>query len=313
MLKMRSMWATAPKRVWYGVAGSVMTVFLLQATFAVEAKPENVTIKSASEAVPIAVTHNGTPVPAGDISSVKLYVDNHDYDHMITVQKADGQVTIRPTEALELGHYDLAIKTKQGEVRVPVTALQGIADAGLEARAKRQGVSVDEIKKQLGISQSVRQERIDLGFSEVYYVGQTLNLSMAVKADRTAAWMVNGTPVDTPGGSLKYTFDQAGVYDFAYVEKEGDKAVALGLGTVSVVAEPAIPVEVKVGVAQTLLGPEGYGLYAWKLDGKDAGSDSSWTGTFTGPGKHTVSVRAEKPIQADSQPLRALTFAVTVP
>ncbi len=291
---------------------SALAIALAPAALAVEANPSQIGINTADQAVTIGVTHDGAPVPAASITSVKLYVDNHDYDHMITVEKKDGAVTIRPTEALELGHYDLAIKTGQGEVRVPVTALQTVADEGLEARAKRQGVTVEEIKAQLGISQSVGQDRIDLNLSETYYVGQSLKMKMDVPAGRTASWMVNGAAVGAPGGSLNYPFEQTGIYDIAYVEKEKERTMAIALGTVTVVAEPSIPVTVKAGVTQTLMGPEGYGRYTWKLDGAEAGKGSSWKGTFEIPGTHSVTVRAEAPSVDSAQSFRELTYAITV-
>ena len=291
---------------------AVLALAVAPAALAVEAVPSAIEIKTADQVVTIGVTHDGAPVPAASITSVKLYVDNHDYDHMITVEKKDGAVTIRPTEALELGHYDLAIKTGQGEVRVPVTALQSVADEGLEARAKRQGVTVEEIKAQLGISQSFGQDRIDLNLSETYYVGQSLTMKMEVPAGRIASWMVNGAAVDAPGGSLNYPFEQTGIYDIAYVEKQKERTMAIALGTVTVVAEPSIPVTVKAGVIQTLLGPEGYGRYTWKLDGADAGKESSWKGSFESPGAHSVTVRAEAPSAESAQSFRELTYAITV-
>lgn len=292
---------------------AALALALAHAALAVEANPGQIEIKTADQAVTIGVTHNGAPVSASDITSVKLYVDQHDYDHMITVEKADGAVTIRPTEALELGHYDLAIKTAQGEVRVPVTALQTIADEGLEARAKRQGVTVEEIKKQLGISQSVGQDRINIGFSEICNVGTTVTCDMNVPEGRTAEWMVNGEKVDAPGGKLTYFFEEPGIYDFAYVEKAGGRALAIGLATVNASAQPGQPVEVKVGVEQTLLGPEGYGRYAWKLDGAEAGNASSWKGSFESPGTHVVTVRADAPVGETAQPVRIATYHLTVP
>ncbi len=290
---------------------STLAIVLAPAALAVEANPAQIEIKTADQAVTIGVTHDGTPVPAASITSVKLYVDNHDYDHMITVEKKDGAVTIRPTEALELGHYDLAIKTGQGEVRVPVTALQTVADEGLEARAKRQGVTVEEIKAQLGISQSVGQDRISLQFADEYNVGQTLGATMNVPDGRTAEWTVNGEKVDAPGGKLSYTFEEPGIYDFAYLEKAGDRILALGLDTVKV-STVGSAVEVKAGVAQTFLGPEGYGRYAWKLDGVVVGAESSWKGSFESPGNHVVSVRADTPAAETAQPVGIVTYIVTV-
>lgn len=280
---------------------------------ALEAKPERLTITSDSEPVTLGITHNGAAVAAVDIGAVKLYVDQHDYDHMIVVNRADGQITIHPTPELELGMYDLAVQTTHGELRVPVTALQQIADQGLEARAKRQGVTVDDIRAQLGMSQTVGQERITLGLGEAYYLGQTLRIAMEVAAPRTAEWTVNGEKVDAPGGALAYTFDQPGVYDFAYVEKQGGRAVAMGLGTTTVIAEPPVPVTVNAGVKQTLAGPTGYGKYAWKIDGNEAGTGSTWTGTFESPGKHTATVRAETPDPGTAQVFREITFEITVP
>ena len=300
--------AQLPKR-WL----AAMALVVAPAALAVEAVPSTIEIKTADQPVTIGVTNSGTPVPAASINSVKLYVDKHDYDHMITVEKADGAVTIRPTDALELGHYDLAINTAQGEVRIPVTALQGIADEGLEARAKRQGVTVDEIRAELGISQSVGQDRIVLNVPHVYYVGQSLKMDMDVHAGRTGTWLVNGAAVGAPGGSVDYPFEQVGIYDFAYVEKEGDRTMGVGMGTVNVVAEPAIPVTVNAGVKQTLNGPEGYGKYTWKLEGVESGTGRSWTATFESPGTRRVTVRAESPLAVSAQSIRELTYAITVP
>jgi hypothetical protein len=290
----------------------VLALLVAPTLFAVEASPEKVTIATPSDTITIAVTHNGAPVPAGDIASVKLYVDQHDYDHMITVEKSDGQVIIRPTLDLELGHYDLAIKTRQGEVRVPVTALQGVADEGLEGRAKRQGVTVEEIKAQLGISQAMGQDRITLGFAETCNVGTTVTCDMNVPEGRTAEWTVNGEKVDAPGGKLTYTYEEPGTYDFAYVEKAGGRALAIGLVTVRATERPGQPVEVKVGVEQTLPGPEGYGRYAWKLDGAEAGTSSSWKGSFESPGTHVVTVRADTPVEKTDPPIRIVAYHLTV-
>lgn len=294
-------------------AALVLTALFAPAVMAVEAKPDRIEFTGFSESATVSVTHNGTPVSAGDIKSVKLYVDQHDYDHMITVSKADGAVTVQPTEALELGRYDLAINTSHGEVRVPVTALQEIADEGLEARAKRQGVTVDEIRAQLGISQSVGQDRVQLDLSKLYYVGQTLALNLNVKPPRTGAWTVNGESVASPGGALSYTFEQPGVYDFAYVEREGDRTVAVGLATVTAAAEPVVHVITKPGTKQALVGPAGYGRYAWKMDGTEVGTDASWTGTFASSGEHRVTVRADSPLPETAQAFREVTFVVTVP
>jgi len=279
---------------------------------ALEARPSRVEIKAVEDTVSIALTHGGQPVPASGVSSVKFYVENHAYDHMITVSKADGQITIRPTEALELGVYDLRIKTSAGEAVVEVISLQGIAVAGLEARARRQGVTVEEIKAQLGISQTLGRETIDLHLPQSFFVGQTVTVPMTPGPGRTGEWRVNGELVASEGATLSHVLEHAGAYDLAYVEREGGDAVAFGLGTLVVAYEPPVDVALAAGTKTTLHGPAGYTKYEWTTNGVASGTAASWGGAFESPGIYRVRVRASGPEDPGSQAFRVITFEVTV-
>ena len=288
-------------------------IVLIQSTGALELKPQNVEIKTITETATIAVTDNGSPVPASAIQSVKLYVDAHDYDHMIRVEKADGQVTIHPTEFLELGVYDVRIKTSQGSGSVRVVALQDIVKSDLAAQAKRQGVTEADIKAKLGISQSLGQERVTLDIQGPYYVGQRLRVTVPVQSGRTATWWINGELVASEGGALDYVLELEGLYDVAYVEKEGENTKAVVFKTVQVVAEPAIRVAYKGGSNLTLSAPTGFGSYEWNVDGVKAGTGPTWEGRFDSTDTHEISVRATDPESATARAFRMLRFVVTPP
>lgn len=278
----------------------------------IEVSPAEIEFNKIESPATVSVTQNGEKVPASAISSVKLYVGSYDYDHMIKVTKSDGQITVQPTEMLELGTYDLVVKTASGNATVAVKALLNIVDESLGAQASRQGITVEEVKARLGISQPLGLERIKLGLPKLYYKGQTLRLALDVKEDRVAEWIVNGKPVKSEGGKLAYTFDQAGVHDIAYVEKKDGKTIAIGFGAVLVIAEPPIPVETAAGTQLKLLAPEGYQKFTWKLDGAAAEGTDSWTGVFDEPGAHKVTVRAESPADGTEQVFREITFSITV-
>ena len=285
-------------------------VALVQSSVALDLKPEQLEIKTVTESATIAVTKGGTPVSASAIQSVKLYVDAHDYDHMIRVEKRDGQVTIHPTEFLELGVYDLRIKTSQGSGSVRVVALQEIVKTDIASQAQRQGVTEEAIKAKLGISQSLGQERVTMDIQGPYYVGQRLRVTVPVQAGRTASWFVNGEAVPSEGGSLDHVLELEGLYDLAYVEKEGETTKAVVFNTVQVIAEPSIRVEYTVGSTLTLSAPEGFGAYVWSVDGAEGGTGPTWEGQFEGAGTHEVSVRVTDPESQTSADFRVLRFVV---
>jgi hypothetical protein len=293
-------------------AGILAAAALSTSATALEAAPGQITFNSIQESERIALSHNGAPVPASDVQSVKLYVANHDYDHMIEVSREDGAITVRPTGMLELGTYDLAIRTAHGETRVPVFALLQIVDDSLEARAARLGVTVEEVKARLGISQAVGQDRVSLNIPDLYYVGQALESKVPLQAGRDAVWTINGTAYTAEDGVFRYVFEQPGTYDIGYVESANGMTVAVGLDTTLVVPEPAVKTSVAAGTKLTLHAPPGYQDVAWTLDGEPAGFSAHWSGDFSAPGEHAVTARASSPAPGAQQAFLLVTYKITV-
>jgi hypothetical protein len=295
--------------------GALIVVMLgaLPAT-AVEVSPKTIEFEKIETSETISVVHNGQAVPASAIKSVKLWAGGHDYDHMIDVKKADGQVTVKPSELLEIGSYDLVIDTGQGKATVTVMAPLDKLYTSLESRADRLGITVDELKSRLGMTRQLGQEVVRLNLPKVYYVGQTLSVPMEQVEGRTYAWAVNGTAIQVGVGDarMNYTFTEPGIYDFTYVEKEGDRVVAAGFGATTVVAEPPVHSEVEQNTAQKFVAPIGYSHYVWRIDGKDVAQGDTLTYEFKERGSHVVSLHAHTPVSGNVEALRNITYVVTV-
>lgn len=281
---------------------------------AVEVNPKQIEFGKIDASETISVVHNGQAVPASDIKSVKLWAGGHDYDHMIDVKKSDGQVTVKPSELLEIGSYDLVIDTAQGKATVTMMAPLDKLYTSLESRSARLGITVDELKSRLGMTRKFGQEIVHLNLPKVYYLGQTLSVPMEQVQGRTYAWAVNGTAIQVGVGDarMNYTFTEPGIYDFTYVEKEGERVVASGFGATTVVAEPPVHSEVEQNTVQKFIAPVGYSHYVWRIDGEEVAKGDTLTYEFSERGSHVVSLHAHTPIAGNVEALRNITYVVTV-
>lgn len=284
------------------------------AAVAVESSPAEVEFNSNESSASLRITHNGKPVDASAIKSVKLYASGHDYDHMIDVAKADGKVTVRPTKMLQIGSYDIVIDTAHGKATTALMAPLDELYSSLESRSERLGITVDELKARLGLTQTLGQEHIDLGLPKVHYVGHTLSVPIDRAPNRTYAWSVNGVPIEIGQGdrAMTYTFMEPGIYDFTYLEMEGGEVVATGFGATNVVPEPAVHELITTETTAKLIGPAGYGHYDWAVDGNPTPADKTLHCTFETPGEHIVTLRAHHPLPGTEMKFREITYVITV-
>lgn len=305
---------TGIRRHAWTVFSAVLAAGVLPAA-ALDVTPKAIYFDTLDTVAHIDVKHNGQPVEAAGISSVKLYVDAHDYDHMIETSTADGQVTVRPSDMLEIGSYKLVIDTRHGQATVNVSApLDRLYDS-LASRAERLGLTEEELKARLGgARQAIGREYVDLGLPKVYYVGQTLSVPIERKSGRTYTWSVNGEMIEVGAGEaqMRYTFKEPGVYDFTYVEKEGERVVATGFGATSAVPEPPVRLAFEAGSRAQLAGPAGYTRYTWEVDGNPVEAKDTLVHTFEQPGAYEITVRAHEPRSETVAEFRVVTFIVNV-
>ncbi len=280
---------------------------------ALQADPSVIEFQTMTEAKTVQLTNNGKPVPASAMGNIKLYAGGHDYHYMITVKKSDGAITVRPAEDMEIGSYDLVVETTEGNATLTMLAPLDNLSTSLESRSKRLGITVDELKVRLGLTQKIGNENVDLGIPSVYYIGQTLTIPMEKVDGRFYNWSVNGTTVQLGRGDapMSYTFTEPGVYDFVYVEKEGDRIVTTGFAATTVVPEPSVYMQIDVEKKQKFVAPEGYAHYVWLVDGVKASQQKDFIHDFKGKGSHVVTLRAHTPLPGTLESLRQVTYVVT--
>ena len=224
------------------IGALALAIGFAPASFAVvTASPAEVTFQSPTESKTISLTSNGQPVSAGAIGSVKLMVGKHDYDEMIRVEKSNGAITLHPTDYMEIGSYDLIIRTSHGNAVVKVyTPLEEIPSV-VDQRMQEAGISREEARNQLGLTTPAGRERIRWDLPTQRPAGDTLGLSANAAPGRTYVWQVNGTTLQEGAGEsvFRYTFSQPGTYKVRYAEMQNGVVVAEWIETFTVGGAPA--------------------------------------------------------------------------
>ena len=287
---------------------------------AVTAEPAEVTFVSPSQSFTIHLSSGGTPIPAADIQGWKLLASDHDYQHMIVVEKMDGAVIVSPSKAVELGSYDLSIETSKGSVVVRVfMPLSDVPDI-VEKMTALTGQSEARVKEKLGLSSTTGRGEITFTLPPVYYEGQTLEqtLAKAPEAGHTATWFINGEVVDGDIGNnaFSYTFEKPGEYVLTYLEtvKENGAVVvvARGSATTTVVAFPSVSAETTAGTPITFSSPAGFQKCVWSVDGKEISTGDSLTYTFASSGTSVVECLATNPVKGPSGSFLRVRFRTNV-
>lgn len=244
-------------------AGALVTglVFALgfnaAAGAAVTAEPAAVTFNAADQSATVQLRNEGQPVAASAIQGYDLLVGDHTYEYMISLEKQDGSVVLKPTKMMEVGSYQLVIRTAHGPVNVTVYSPLAEISSVLDKQAQSLGIPVAELKARLGLAAPMRGgEKITFTLAPVYFVGDKLKITTPCPGDRTYEWLINGKVVATGTGAaataLEHTFTEAGIHVVEYNEKMDDRVLATGRESTQVVAaavavklDPASPVVVE--------------------------------------------------------------------
>ena len=293
---------------------TMMTLAPMPAFAVVYAQPDSVTFTSHGQRVAIKVLNDGVPVPASRISSVRLLVEPHDYDHMVKVTTGDGVVNLEAAEALEVGSYTLAITTADGQAKVSVYAPLSELPNTLENRARLLGISDDEMRQRLGLTSETGREAITIQLPPVYYVGQTLTLPMDTRPDRHCTWMINNKVVLEGLGksTLVHTFTETRDCVLTYIERQGNAIVASATAYTKVVDLPAMRIEAARGEMIALNGPAGFSRYSWTVEDSVQGKERAFTHSFKDSGVYKVVVSAEGPLPGWPEGWQRFTYVIHV-
>lgn len=280
----------------------------------VKAEPEVLVFHRTDESITTRLTREGQPLPASEIGEIKLWASGHDYDEMFRYDKADGTLTLTPTEYCEVGSYDLVVKTPSGKVNLLVYTPLDEMPGTLEQVAASMGITVEELRKRMGLVTPLGRGTVSISLPEVYYEGQALELEMEDIEGATHTWKINGSVVaEGPDATrLFYVFPKPGLVVLEYTATQGDTVLGAETASTMVVKVPPVDWKVPRGVEFTLYATPGYGKYSWTVNGKAAGQGNTLTYAFKEAGAATIECLCEEPVSGPEGTFLRITYRVTV-
>ncbi len=281
---------------------------------ALKADPDVLVFHHTNQSLTAAITRDGQPLPAAEMGEVKLWASGHDYDEMFRYDKSDGALKLTPTGFCEVGSYDMVLTTPSGNLNLKVfTPLDEMPET-LERVAASMGISLDELRRRMGLVTSLGEVKVSFSLPEVYYEGQALELELDAIEGVTHTWKVNDAVVaEGPDAArLFYVFDTPGLALVEYTASRAGQTVAAASDSTMVARVPAIEWKVPGNVEFTLNAAPGYGKYTWTVNGKPAGQGESLTYKFTGVGPASIECLCEEPASGPKGTFLRIAYDVTV-
>lgn len=280
-----------------GTCLSFLMAFGCAAWAGVSVEPSAVMFNALNETAVVKLLNEGAPIPAKDIKDWRLLTGKSSYNHMITLEKTDGAITLRPA-ALEAGSYDLAIDTAYGPVHVQVLAPLNNVPNIIEQQAAALGISVEELNKRLGRSMTLPHgAKCSIQLPPSYFEGQALELDMPLEPERIYVWKINGETVKQGPGENKiaYVFTKPGDYTIDYEERDGNAVVTACSAKTTVISMEPVFSKVPVNTQVKYNGPDGFASYVWSVDGEVRAKEKSFPFTFRAVAKYKIECKASHP------------------
>jgi len=296
--------------LFLGFSGSIANSQSLD----LQASPNEITFHDLDQEMSVKITYKNQPLKKGDIKNWSFLAGDNKYNHMITLKVMDGNIIIKPA-LLETGTYDLVIGTTYGKCLISVYApLDRLPDT-LENQAKREGITVEELKKRLGLVSPVHRVNISLEIPSIYYEGQTLELNLEKNPEYMYVWRVNGQVIKQSEGeaNFTYTFPEPGDYVIEVEERDGDILLGKASATTKVISYEPLCYTVRMKQPLKLTAAEGFSSYTWKVDGVVQSEKSNTiTLKFNAEKKYIVECIAKGPQQGHPQSFFRTIYEITV-
>lgn len=299
-------------------AAAVCLVVLLAAAPMSEAQPQAdpdvLVFNRLDQRLTTRITHDGEPLPAEQMGQIRLWATGTDYSHMFHFERADGALTLVPSDTCEIGSYDLEMTTPAGNVHVKVYTPLDEMPRTLEMLAAAEGITVSELRERMGLVTRVGTVEVSFSLPEVYYEGQAIELELEPLENVVHTWKVNDDVVKQgpDAYSLHYVLEQPGFVVVEYTATRGDRVVAEARDSTVVAQLPAISWSVPKDVEFTLHATPGYDRYAWSVDGVPAGTGRAFTHTFTQAGNFTIECLAKEAAAGPRDTFLRIRYNVTV-
>ena len=307
-----------PQKKLYGSMVVVMLLVqacILATAFAdVTAEPAVLVFHSTSQSEMVVLGVDGETIPAQSLTAWQFLVDRSNYSHMLRVTPTDEGLRIQPSETAEVGSYTLVLATQKGDAAVQVFMPLTDHKSSLESLAQRMKISMEDLRKQTGMSQRLGRDQITLSLQPVYYLGQRIAVDMPGAENRMSVWKVNGdtTQEGTDAHRFEFVPKETGPLLVSYEEQEGDAIVATAAALTEIAREPAILHEVKSGVRVSFQAVPGFAEYIWSIDGVEAGRGAIFEHSFNAAGPFLVELKAANPVAPGPYAFREVRYSVTV-
>ncbi|MBX7258913.1 MAG: hypothetical protein K1Y02_21300 [Candidatus Hydrogenedentes bacterium] len=283
-----------------------------------KAVPDTVSFSSMDDTATIQVMSGDVPLAAEAVKNARIMIDNRDYSEQFIITRSKSgpaSITIKPNpQTAQVGGFTLRIGTASGEVTAAVLTPFDKLPGMLENQAKAQGLTVDQLKAKLGMTQAFGRNTLSITLPEFVYEGYAFNVSLENGSDNEFTWTVDGSvALQGPGKSeLSHVFEKSGDHVLSVVEKKGSGIVASWEGVLKVVAQAPLEWTVPAKTQITVPGPEGFKKYTWRVDGKEVSSDRVLKYSFAARGTSTIECMAEQPDQGNPNEFRRLKWSTTV-
>ncbi len=281
-------------------------------------EPQAATLSSYASKATFTVLLNNRPVPTSEVSRVFIGIEDKNYGRMVHVAKPKDQpgvVELRPNpEHAEVGSYDLRISVSGKEavatIFMPLDDLPGM----LENQAARLGKSVQQLRKERSLVTYSPHEQLSVELPDTVPEGTLFTIELGQDEKRRYIWRVNGEVVqDGMGkGVLRIAVTEPDLYTISAVEKEDGVQRAQWEGSFRGVAMAPIEWTVPARAPLSLAGPEDYGHYEWRIDGKLTGRERLFEHTFEAPGDYAIECKAISPVNDPNRAFYRVTWLTTV-
>lgn len=284
----------------------------------VTADPDQVRFSKFEDTAIIHVMKGEEPLPSDTIKGARVLIGKSDYSDQFVIGKSTSgpaTITISPKpETAQVGTFGLVISTKFGDALVAVDMPLDQIPGTLEDRAKKEGITVDELKAKLGLSQEGQRETLTVRLPQWQYIGSTFSLRMPTSPGRDFTWKMDGDVVlqGKNENTLKYVLQKTGEHRVDMEMREGDAMVAQWSGVLEVVNYPDMRWQVRKGQSFQLRAPKGFKSHQWKVDGHGAGNSEVLKHTFKETGEHTIECTSHDPIIGEPGEFRVQTWKTLV-
>ena len=278
------------------------------------AEPSSLVFNNSNDRLLVKLNLDGKSIPPEEVLDWILFAGENSYTHMITITLTADGLLIGPSATVEVGTYTLVINTKRGPVQLPVKTPLSEHKSFLETRAEQLGVSIDKAREELGFSQRLERQQVELRLPPTYYVGDMLEVEVPQYSPSQCIWKVNDICVLEGSGQnkLRYLLKVPGPVKVVYEEWKDDALLASAHAASEVLQIPAKRYSVRVNTAVTFSGPADYVVYNWYVDKELCCHQQNIKHVFYSTGTYHVTCVCTEPQKPGLKEYQEIVYLVSV-